>query len=71
MKCDNCGKFVSYKDIEKGYALSQLLTPDSEFTAETYETLCRKCNDIKRAGSGSTKFLENWASGHGNIEGGK
>jgi len=43
MKCDVCGKFISYKDIESGVADRRLLTPDSEFTAETYETLCKKC----------------------------
>jgi hypothetical protein len=44
LKCDECGRFISYDDIESGDARSELLTPDSEFTLETYTTLCKKCN---------------------------
>ena len=41
--CDDCGKFVSYKDLADGTALHALLTPDSDLTKETWESLCRKC----------------------------
>ena len=37
-RCDVCGKFISFKD---GRARRQLVTPDSHYSAEEYETLCR------------------------------
>ena len=43
-KCDECGKFVAYADLESGAALHTMHMPDSEFSAETWETLCAKCN---------------------------
>jgi hypothetical protein len=43
LKCDDCGKFVSFKDLFEEMALRSLLTPDSHFTEETYETLCKRC----------------------------
>ncbi len=43
LRCDDCGKYISYTDIETGKAGRRMITPDSEFTAETYETLCSKC----------------------------
>lgn len=41
-RCDDCGKFISYKDFDEGKAVRVLLTPDSEFTREEYETLCKE-----------------------------
>lgn len=41
--CDDCGKFVSYADLASGKATRYIDEPDSEFTSETYITLCRKC----------------------------
>jgi hypothetical protein len=40
MRCDWCGRFISYDDLEKGYAVRRLTCPDSEFTCEEYETAC-------------------------------
>ena len=40
--CDVCGRFISVEDLVSGAALHKLLTPDSEFTMETYETLCQE-----------------------------
>lgn len=40
-KCDVCGKFISFKDLDDGKAIHILVTPDSEFTSETYESLCK------------------------------
>jgi len=40
-RCDVCGKFIALKDFDNG-AIRTLLTPDSELTKETYETLCIK-----------------------------
>ena len=48
MKCDYCGKFVSYKDIEDGKVVSQMVTPDSYFTKEEYETICKSCVNQRR-----------------------
>jgi len=41
-KCDECGKFISYKDFGKG-ATRKLASVDSDFSREAYETLCKKC----------------------------
>jgi hypothetical protein len=39
-RCDVCGRFIALEDFDKG-AIRRLIFPDSEFTHETYETLCR------------------------------
>jgi CRISPR/Cas system-associated protein Cas10 (large subunit of type III CRISPR-Cas system) len=44
-RCDVCGKFISFADFESGKALRIMVTPDSDYTAETFETLCRDHND--------------------------
>ena len=41
-RCDDCGKFIPYRDFEKGKAIRSLITPSSHFTNEEYETLCKK-----------------------------
>lgn len=43
-RCEYCGKFVSFKDIEEGKVVHKLLYPDSQFTKETYETYHKSCN---------------------------
>ena len=43
-KCDVCGRFIAIKDFGNG-AIRKLLTPDSHFSNETYETLCVICAD--------------------------
>ena len=45
-RCDVCGQFISYSDFEKEIATRVMLTPDSELTTETYETLCRKHSKV-------------------------
>ena len=42
-KCDECGKFIAIDDF-LSKASRKLLTPDSFFSKETYETLCSRCN---------------------------
>ena len=37
-RCDNCGQFVKAELMHR-----TLLMPDSEFTAEEYETVCDGC----------------------------
>ncbi len=39
-KCDICGRFISFKDFKSGRALRMMISPDSEFSSEDYETLC-------------------------------
>lgn len=41
--CDYCGQFISYDDLMNDKAIHQLETPLSEFTEETYESVCSKC----------------------------
>ena len=45
LKCDVCGQFVSHEAILEGEAVRQLITPDSHFTTEEYETLCEEHAD--------------------------
>lgn len=44
-KCDECGKFIPYADLEAGKALRVLLEPSSFFGEESWVTLCRKHNN--------------------------
>ena len=39
-RCDVCGRFVGFDDIDCGKAVRKLDTPDSHFTHETWTTLC-------------------------------
>ena len=41
-KCVECGQFVPFDDFITGAAINTLITPDSEFSAERFEVLCRK-----------------------------
>jgi len=41
-KCNRCGRFIAYKDFENG-ATRFMLTPDSAYSVEDFETLCIKC----------------------------
>lgn len=45
-KCDVCGRFISYRDIESGKARHRLITPDSHLTSEEWETTCREHTDV-------------------------
>ena len=47
IKCDICGKFISYKDIENEKAVNRLDTPDSYFSFEKYESKCKNCRKKK------------------------
>ena len=37
--CDECGRFIAMDDFDRG-AMHRLVYPDSEYTRETWETLC-------------------------------
>ena len=42
-KCQICGKFFSFADIESGRAIYRMITPDSYVSAEEWEALCPYC----------------------------
>jgi hypothetical protein len=39
-KCDVCGRFISYTDFAEGNAVRKLVSPDSDLSTESWETLC-------------------------------
>lgn len=43
IRCDVCGKFISYKDLSEGKATNIMVTPDSHVSHERYESMCKKC----------------------------
>ena len=50
-RCDYCGQFIAYDDIggDSPKAECYMLTPDSEFTYETYATHHIDCRDADSA----------------------
>lgn len=46
-KCDDCGKFIPWDDIESGKAISHI-HPDTEFNSEWHESVCKRCNNKER-----------------------
>jgi hypothetical protein len=40
-KCDVCGKFFPYKDLESGDAECVMVTPDSDVSYEEWRILCK------------------------------
>lgn len=42
MQCSECGKFISWRDIDSGEAVYRMIYPDSDLTTETWEGLCPK-----------------------------
>lgn len=49
-RCDVCGKFISIHYFSTGVARRELVTPDSAFSIEEYETLCETHN-VKVSGA--------------------
>ena len=47
-RCDVCGRFISHADFDSNRALRQLLTPDTYFSIEAYETLCPRCYEKEK-----------------------
>jgi hypothetical protein len=48
IKCDHCGKYISYFDIEKGDAIhnvSSVWCPWQEDVRETTQSECKKCKN--------------------------
>ena len=47
-RCDVCGRFIALKaSVPEGKAKRSLVYPDSEFTSETWETLCEAHHSIE------------------------
>jgi hypothetical protein len=44
-RCDVCGQFIAMHWFDCGKAKRELVYPDSEFTQETWDTLCPKHAD--------------------------
>lgn len=62
-RCDVCGQFVSYEAIADGKAKHRLLTPETEFTSETWETLCERHADDSAAARRGMKASNRPCSG--------
>ena len=44
MRCSWCGRFVSYEDIDIRLEYSYMAIPDSDYSSETWENVCKNCN---------------------------
>ena len=44
IKCSDCGKFISYKDIDDKLVYTHFI-PDTEYTVEGFIFVCKKCID--------------------------
>ena len=42
-RCNDCGRFISYDELDSHEARHRLVTPDSAYTNEEFETVCKKC----------------------------
>lgn len=47
-RCDVCGRFIALSDFHRKRATRQLVTPDSDYSAEEYETLCKTHSSAHR-----------------------
>ncbi len=56
-RCDECGRFVGFRDFENGAAARWEDTPDSQFSTEQYRTLCVKHNQELK---GAVKYVNDW-----------
>ena len=43
IKCDECGKYISFNDLYEGKATHYLVTPDSSVSCERWESYCPRC----------------------------
>lgn len=41
-RCDVCGRFISHNAFDCGFAVRKMVTPDSAYSGEDYETLCEQ-----------------------------
>lgn len=42
-RCIVCGRFISYEDFENGSAERYMVTPDTQFSVEKFENICKRC----------------------------
>ena len=42
-RCEYCGQFIAHKDLDGVIGDHLLVTPDTDFTVETYETFHYSC----------------------------
>jgi hypothetical protein len=47
-KCDYCGRFIAFDDIRDGKAYHHMSLPDSHYSCETWESVCKTCNQIEQ-----------------------
>jgi hypothetical protein len=45
-KCDQCGRFISFNDFIEGNAIRKIILPDSDYSIETFCTLCPKHRNL-------------------------
>lgn len=43
IKCDWCGQFISYMDLDSNKAYNKMITPYSDISFEEMESKCKKC----------------------------
>lgn len=43
-RCDECGRFISYEDLDSGKATHYMILPDSAYTTEIWATYCKEHN---------------------------
>ena len=48
IKCDVCGRFISYSDLDSEVAIHWMTMPDSDLSSETWMTLCAEHNPNKK-----------------------
>jgi hypothetical protein len=44
-KCDNCGKFIPYSQLNEGGGASSCFVPDSDVSYEEEKFRCKKCTE--------------------------
>ena len=53
LKCEVCGRFIPYADLDSGAARHRMVTPDSHLTSEEWETTCKDHTPKSTASSAS------------------
>ena len=54
-RCDYCGKFIAYAELDHGEAECYMVTPDSEISVETYATHHMACHAPVQPGQDSAQ----------------
>jgi hypothetical protein len=48
IKCDFCGRFIPYKDLQNDEAYNIMITPYSDISFEEFESCCKPCNQKRK-----------------------